>query len=144
MERHICQHLQTFTAEFAYQMPLSAGVYSLQMGSMCPECGLSRTVVSQSILNQLRAALEIERCSAGSQTGSLNCKCQDRGAFSFFAAVTFGRGLRPPVAVMEPVKVLVCMGCGMSEFTVAADALTELQGIKPTPATARRHLFKTA
>jgi len=47
---------------------------------------------------------------------------------------TFGRGLRPPVQINEPVKVRVCLGCGFAEFTVSEDGLAQLRDGMSLPA----------
>jgi Zn ribbon nucleic-acid-binding protein len=124
--------VKEFSAELSYSSSDSHSVYALEMVAVCLECGYSESFVPHDTLMQLRSdsvtPLPTRLSEGPPTTNTNNCAmCDASKVKAFTAEIAFGRGLAPPVHVVERPSVNLCLKCGFSEFSVPDDTLTQLR-----------------
>jgi Zn ribbon nucleic-acid-binding protein len=132
-----CKHcgsyiVKEFSAEFSFSSSDNRSVYALERVAVCLECGYSENFVPHDTLMQLRAdsvtPLPARLSEGPPSTNTNNCAtCDSSEVKAFTAEIAFGRGLAPPVHLVERPGVNLCLKCGFSQFSVPEEALTQLR-----------------
>lgn len=112
--------VKEFSAEFDFARPNTPAVYAVLKVNVCLECGFSVCFAPPDILTRLQMD-PAARCGM----------CGSNELRAYNAKIAFGRGLAPPVHMVEEPLVRICLECGFSMFSVPENPLVQLREGRP-------------
>lgn len=120
-------NLRLTTAEFAFEQDGKKTVYSVIYPMVCLDCGTSRVYMSSETLDDLRPSFPNSPRNAGRpQTTCANCNSSRIKLFES-VEIAFGLGKGPPVHLASNPSINICFGCGLSEFVIQGQELTQVR-----------------